>query len=93
MDKQALARWHGLCAQFKGPFRYAEVYVSKLTRSATLTLRTPGTEGGTLSGIGADNADYRQIGHEIIDVAREHGLLDHMSETSVVDNDKEHHQK
>jgi hypothetical protein len=93
MDNQTLARWHGVCTQLRGPFRYAEVSVSKLTRSATLTLRTPdGVPLSALSGIGADSADYKQIGEDIIAVAREHGLLNHMSETSVVDKDTENQQ-
>jgi len=92
MDKQALRSWHSDCASVKGgPFLYVRVLVNKSTRTATVVFSskpdfTVNTE--ILSKIGAGEANYTQIGQEIIAVAREHGLLDHTSETSIVDGDE-----
>jgi hypothetical protein len=93
METQFLARWHATCAKVKnGPFPRVTVIVSKLTNNATLVF---GNERGNVqavitSRIGAEHADYEQIGQEILAVARQYSLLDHqITETSIFDGDVE----
>jgi hypothetical protein len=94
METHLLIRWHVVCGRFKGPFKQATVLVSKKTRTAQLKLESlnPATDMPVitcmaLSSIGTDDRDYREIAHDIIDIARQHGLLDEKSNVPVINEE------
>ena len=91
MEIQYLFRWHAVCGGLRGPFKYAEVIVMRRTRTAGLVLNSGGNpETGdstigcsAISSIGEDDRPYAQIGQDIIDIARQHSLVDANTEVKI----------